>query len=125
MIWPVGKLPAGNYNTPLANEGKVFSIQRKDRFMPNMMSAKKRVRQTIKRTERNRVRRGAVKTAVRHVTSAVIHKKTEEAAKALPEAIRTIDKMAGKGTLHKNAAARKKSRLTRKVNALKKAGAAA
>ena len=93
--------------------------------MPNLMSAKKRVRQTIKRTERNRIRHGAVKTAVRHVVKAVTHKQSDEAIKALAAAIQTIDKIAGKGTLHKNTAARKKSRLARKVNALKKAGAAA
>ena len=92
--------------------------------MPNLMSAKKRVRQTIKRTERNRIRHGAVKTTVRHLMQAVVHKHPDDAAKALTVAIQTIDKMVGKGALHKNTAARKKSRLTRKVNALKKAGAA-
>jgi len=83
--------------------------------MPNNRSTAKRVRQTEKRTARNRVARSQVKTAIRHFDEALIEDKTTAESK-LREAMVKIDKAASKGIIHKNKAARQKSRLTKKFN---------
>jgi small subunit ribosomal protein S20 len=83
------------------------------------LSAMKRARQNEKRRVRNQSRKTRVKHAVREVRAAVIQKNIEAAETALKKAVPTIAKVAGKGTLHWRAAARKISRLTRQVNALK------
>jgi len=79
------------------------------------LSALKRARQNEKRRQRNQSRKTRVKNVVRQ---AVAQKNAEEAQAALKSAIPTIARVAGKGTLHWRAAARKISRLTRQVNAL-------
>ncbi len=84
--------------------------------MANNKSAEKRTRQIIKRTARNRVIKNKVKTAVRRFDEAVKSNDMEQAQVKLSEAIRQIDKAITKGILHKNTAARKKSRLTRLFN---------
>lgn len=78
-------------------------------------STKKRIRQTKKRNLHNRHFKSMMKTAIRRVDEAPTK---EEALKLFTEAISTIDKVAQKGIIHKNAAANKKSRLTKRVNAL-------
>ena len=84
--------------------------------MANIKSAKKRVNIA----ERNRLRnvsiRSAVKTAVRKVLEAVKSANSEEITVALNKAYSVIDKAVSKGVLHKNTAARKKSRITRHIN---------
>jgi small subunit ribosomal protein S20 len=84
--------------------------------LPNTKSAEKRVRQTEKRTARNRRMKSMVKTSIRRFEEAV-HAGDAEAAKIkLLSATRQIDKAAAKGVIHKNTAARKKSQLTRTFN---------
>lgn len=83
--------------------------------MPNNQSAAKRVRQTLKRTMRNRVVKSQVKTAIRHFEDLLPENKTA-AAEKLNIALITIDKAASKGVIHKNKAARQKSRLMKKFN---------
>jgi len=83
--------------------------------LPRSKSAKKRERLTKKRTERNRSLESMLKTTVKKAQRAVAQK-DEEALSNVREACRTIDKMVTKGVLHKNAAARKKSRLMRKAS---------
>ena len=79
-------------------------------------SAQKRARQTVKRTERNKVYKAKIKTALKNVLSA----KTKEKGEAeLKKTVSTLDRIATKGIIHKNAAANRKSRLTRFVNKLK------
>jgi len=85
------------------------------------LSALKRARQNKKRRTRNQSRKTRVKHAVREVRQAVAQRSLEEAETALKRAVPIIAQVAGKGTLHWRAAARKISRLTRQVNSLKSA----
>lgn len=81
-------------------------------------SAQKRARQNIERNQRNSMLRSALRTAVKKVVTAVDSRNVEAAQTELPKAIRALGKATSKGIIHKNAAARKISRLTRHVNAL-------
>ena len=87
--------------------------------MAHSLSAKKRVRQNIKRNALNRFRKEKVKSTIKSFNAAVTAHDADKATEALNKAVSTLDKVATKGTLHKNAAARKRSRLTKKLNALK------
>ena len=84
--------------------------------MPNHKSAEKRVRQSEKRRVINRSNRTKVRTYIKKVRAAFDSGKAEEIQSALPEAISVIDKSVQKGVMHKNAAARYKSRLTLRAN---------
>ncbi len=81
----------------------------------------KRARQNVKRRAINQSRKTRVKRLARDVRQAVATNNLEEAQAALQKAVPVIAQVAGKGTLHWRAAARKISRLTRQVNALKTA----
>jgi len=81
----------------------------------------KRARQNKKRRTRNQARKTRVKHVVRHVRQALAQKNLEEAEAALQRAVPIIAQVAGKGTLHWRTAARKISRLTKQVNAIKTA----
>jgi small subunit ribosomal protein S20 len=84
-------------------------------------SAMKRARQNEKRRVLNQSRKTRVKRLVRDVRQAVAANNLEEAKVALEKAVPVISRVAGKGTLHWRAAARKISRLTKQVNALEEA----
>ena len=86
--------------------------------MANHKSAEKRIRQTKKRTERNRYVRSAMRTHIRRVREAVEAKDKDKAQAELVLAVKRIDKAASKGVIHKNQASRRVSRLTRLVNGL-------
>ena len=86
--------------------------------MATHRSAIKRAKQSEARRLRNRARRTRVKTAVKQVRTALENKSVEEAQAALQQAIPVIDKAASKGSLHHRTAARKISRLSKKVHAL-------
>lgn len=79
--------------------------------MANHPSAKKRARQTVARTERNRSIRSRVKNATRAFREALASGDKDAAAKMLAEATRVIRKSASKGVLHKVTASRRVSRL--------------
>jgi len=81
----------------------------------------KRARQNKKRRVRNQARKTRVKHVVRDVRQALAQKNLEEAEAALQKAVPVIARGAGKGTLHWRTAARKISRLTKQLNALKAA----
>ena len=83
--------------------------------MPNIKSAKKRVATSRANEERNKAERSALKTAIKKA-NVVVEAKAEGADVAVKEAVAKIDKAAGKGLLHKNNAARKKSALVKKLN---------
>jgi small subunit ribosomal protein S20 len=83
--------------------------------MPNVASAKKRVRQTEKRTARNRHVRSTVRTWMKRVREAVKSGDKTAAQAALARAIRTIDKAVSKGVYHRNTGSRYISRLSRQV----------
>ena len=84
--------------------------------MPNHKSAEKRVRQNEKRRVLNRGNRSKVRTYIKKMRAALDSGKSEEIQSVLPEAISVIDKSVQKGVMHKNAAARFKSRLTLRAN---------
>ncbi len=83
--------------------------------MPNTKQAKKRMRQDEKARLANKVKRSAMKTAIKKVLKA---EDAESARAALPEAMKRIDKCAKKNIIHANAAARKKSQLDRHIRSL-------
>lgn len=86
--------------------------------MPNIKSAVKRVLITQTRTLRNAAAKSALRTAIKKFETAVSSHDVDNAGSLLRQATRTIDKAVTKGIIHRNAAARKKSRLTRKFNKL-------
>jgi small subunit ribosomal protein S20 len=86
--------------------------------MANIRSAEKRMRQSEKRRIRNAAARGTVRTAIKTARTALGGTSVPEAREALTNTIRVLDKAVTKGIVHRNAAARRKSRLTRQLNAL-------
>ncbi|RLB10400.1 MAG: 30S ribosomal protein S20 [Deltaproteobacteria bacterium] len=87
--------------------------------MPNHKSALKRMRQNEKRRLRNKSYKTRVKNIIKKVKFFVEKKDIENATKTLSEAVSLIQKVAGKGIIHKNNASRKISKLTRLVNNLR------
>lgn len=81
--------------------------------MPNTKSAKKRLRQNEQRRARNRSVKRSVRTQCRKVRKEVDEGNLEAAQNELYRAARALDKAAAKGVIHKNAAARHKSRLSK------------
>ena len=88
--------------------------------MAHSLSAKKRVRQNIKARARNRHRKEQIKDTVKAYTAALSSGALDKAAAALNDVARRLDKVAAKGTIHKNQASRKRSRLARRLNAARK-----
>lgn len=86
--------------------------------MANHKSAIKRARQNEEQRIRNRSRKTRMKNIIRDLEEAIAGKSTEKAPEELKKAVSVIVKTASKGVIHKNTAARKISRLTRRVNAL-------
>lgn len=86
--------------------------------MPNIKSAIKRVKTSEERKAHNATIKSSMRTAVKKVEAAVTATDATVAKETLLEAASKLDKAAAKGLIHKNAAARKKSRLMKKINAL-------
>lgn len=86
--------------------------------MANSAQARKRARQAEKRRQHNASRRSMVRTCIKRVRAAIEAKDAEAAQAALTEAVPILDQMAAKGILHKNKAARHKSRLAAAVASL-------
>jgi small subunit ribosomal protein S20 len=86
--------------------------------MPNIKSAIKRVKTSDKRRALNASQKSALRTAVKAADTALVGNEAETAAAAFKVASQKLDKAVTKGLIHKNAAARKKSRLAKKLNAL-------
>ena len=84
--------------------------------MPNHKSAEKRMRQNERRRNINRSNRARLRTTVKQLRAALGGKDSNEATSLLPKTVSEIDKAVQKGVLHRNAAARQKSRLTARVN---------
>jgi small subunit ribosomal protein S20 len=96
--------------------------------IPNVahsLSAKKRIRQNLKRRAHNRARKQAIKEQVRLFVSALTGGDVGKAETEFRKVAQRLDKVAAKGTIHKNTAARRRSRLARRLNALRAAGPAA
>jgi ribosomal protein S20 len=86
------------------------------KVLANIKSAIKRIRITETKTLRNRIVKSSVKTFVKKFEDALATGNVDEAKKLYPRVSHVIDKAAAKGVLHKNMAARKKSRLALKLN---------
>ncbi|MCS6892138.1 MAG: 30S ribosomal protein S20 [Rhodovarius sp.] len=86
--------------------------------MANTASARKRIRQTAKRTARNRARRSRVRTFLRKVEQAIAAGRKEEALAALRAAQPELQRACSKGVLHRNTVARKLSRLSARIKAI-------
>ncbi|PKM43208.1 MAG: 30S ribosomal protein S20 [Gammaproteobacteria bacterium HGW-Gammaproteobacteria-1] len=86
--------------------------------MANSAQAKKRARQAEKHREHNTAQRSAMRTFVKKVLKAIGSGDKAQAEAAYKEAVPMVDKMAGKGLIHKNKAARYKSRLNTRIRAL-------
>ena len=82
--------------------------------MANIKSQKKRILTDAKRAERNKAVKSELKTRSKKAVNDV---GTDEADESLRLAVKRLDMAAAKGVIHKNQAARRKSRLMRKVNA--------
>ncbi|HBB40040.1 MAG: 30S ribosomal protein S20 [Nitrospirae bacterium CG18_big_fil_WC_8_21_14_2_50_70_55] len=86
--------------------------------MPAKPSAAKRARQAIKRRTRNRAYKSTLRNSLKQVTTALEAGDKAAAQVALEAAVVRLDKTVSKGVIHRNVAARCKSRLTRRVNRL-------
>jgi small subunit ribosomal protein S20 len=86
------------------------------------LSAKKRVRQNEKHRARNRARKLGIRAQVKSFTTALATSDFKAAETELRKAVRALDKVSVKGTIHRNQASRKRSRLTKRLNAAKAAG---
>jgi small subunit ribosomal protein S20 len=87
--------------------------------MANSPQARKRIRQTERRTEVNRARRGRIRTFIKKVETALEAGKLDEAAVFLKEAEPEIMRGVSKGVIAKNTASRKISRLNQRLRTLK------
>ncbi len=86
--------------------------------MANMKNAKKKIKVIAKETDNNNNYTASMKTACKNVEKAVAAKDKNKATDNLKIAIKRIDKAKGAGAIKDNTAARNKSRLTKKVNAM-------
>jgi small subunit ribosomal protein S20 len=87
--------------------------------MPNIRSAKKRLKQSIVRRERNRSAKHEIRTECKKVIAAVKAGQPDQAQTELRSAAKLVDRCAAKHIIHRNAAARVKSRLSAKIKKLK------
>jgi small subunit ribosomal protein S20 len=85
--------------------------------MAHSLSAKKRIRQNVKRRARNRWRMKAMKSAIKTFLDKLAHGSVDDARGAYREAASTIDRTAQHGVIHRNQAARRKSRLNARLKA--------
>ncbi|MFQ5995804.1 MAG: 30S ribosomal protein S20 [Acidiferrobacterales bacterium] len=86
--------------------------------MANIRQAKKRAKQAVTRRHRNFGLRSKVRTHIKKAQEAIDSEDKDTAREAYKRAAQVIDQVANKGVLHKNAAARHKSRLNARVRAL-------
>ena len=86
--------------------------------MPNIKSAKKRVKVIETKTLQNKMHRSALKTEMKKYEAALASGDMEAAQAAYKIAVKKLDQAAAYGIIHKNAAAHKKSQFTKKLNAL-------
>ncbi|MBI5530792.1 MAG: 30S ribosomal protein S20 [Candidatus Doudnabacteria bacterium] len=87
--------------------------------MPNIKSAAKAMRQSIRRRVRNIKTKDKFKDAVKEVKKLIAEGKKNEAIEAMKNAMSTLDKAAKNRVIHKNTASRKKSRLTKAIGKIK------
>jgi len=83
------------------------------------LSAKKRIRQNEKARARNRARKDLLKTEVKAFNATLTGGDFAKAEQQLRKVVQRLDRIASKNTIHKNAASRKRSRLTKRLNAIR------
>ncbi|MFC1663559.1 30S ribosomal protein S20 [Patescibacteria group bacterium] len=83
--------------------------------MPITKSAKKALRQSLRRRAKNIKKKNELKSLLKEVKSLISQKKTEEAKKLLPKVYKLLDKAVKSGLIKKNTSSRKKSRITKTV----------
>lgn len=93
------------------------------KVLANIKSAIKRARQTEKRRAQNATQKSALRTAIKKYEALVEQKNVEGAKQALSVATKKLDKAVSKGLIHKNEAARRKSRLMKMFNEIQGATA--
>ena len=86
--------------------------------MANIRSAEKRIRKTATQRDRNKASASRLRTAVKELRQAIADGDAKAAREMLPKTASIVDATARKGTIHANAAARTKSRLTKAVAAI-------
>lgn len=84
--------------------------------MPNKKSAEKALRKSKKRAARNKAVKDSIAYMLKQIRKGIEAEEKKAVEEWMPKALKAIDKAAGKGILKKNTAARKKSRLTKRVN---------
>ena len=89
--------------------------------MANIKSAKKRAKQTVVRNARNSSQRSMLRTAVKRILKAIEAKDVAGAEAAYKSAVPILDRYSARGLIHKNKAARHKSRINAHIKALKSA----
>ncbi len=87
--------------------------------MPNISSAKKRLRQSVKRNTRNRAAKSELRTEIRKVREAIVAGDVAKGEAEFRVAVKKLDRAAAKRIIHPNRAARVKSRLSMKLKAAK------
>ncbi|MFO7917304.1 MAG: 30S ribosomal protein S20 [Anaerolineae bacterium] len=87
--------------------------------MPNLKSSEKRMRQNQKRRAHNRAIRSRLRTVVKKANSLIEEGEQEAAEEAVRDAVSELDRAVKKGILHRNNADRRKSRLMKRLNAVK------
>ena len=92
--------------------------------MAHSLSAKKRIRQSLKRRARNRARKEVLKDQIKNFTTAIHGGNVDKAREEFRKTTQRLDKVAAKHTIHKNTAARKRSRLAKRLNAMIATGGA-
>jgi small subunit ribosomal protein S20 len=98
--------------------GFIFSVESWERILPNITSAKKRVRQAEKSRQHNKHIMSGMRTCVKNVLKAITAGDKELAQTAYCSAVSSLDATASKGLIHKNKAARHKSRLNKAVRTM-------
>ncbi len=86
--------------------------------MPNTKAAAKYLRQSTKRREHNQVIKTSIRRLLKNSRRLITDKKADEAKKSVAELVKLLDKAAGKRVITKNAAARHKSRLAKRLKTL-------
>lgn len=90
--------------------------------MAHSISARKRVRQNVKHRAVNRWRLTTMRESIKDFNEQILHGSLEKASEAFRKCVRVIDRTAQQGVIHRNQAARRKSRLNAKLRAKKLAG---
>ncbi len=86
--------------------------------MAHTLSARKRVRQTAKRRERNRDRKREIRLELKKMQTVIATGDKSAALAEMKKAQQVLDRIAARGTIHPKTAARRKSRLAKRINAL-------